>query len=191
MKVRRSVAVSALMIPIAALLATPSPGWAAPAAPQACHSDEGWIFTPTVNGGLILDGAGSPKILHNGTSHVSTLTLSQSGTATSSWTVTDSGGLSGGLDFGVIKVGSENTLGGSYTKSHAYSDTVSASISVGAGRYGILQGGTFRRKVTGTYAFNNGMCVYTKKATITAKLPKPADGFDTAENASGNVPWDA
>jgi hypothetical protein len=67
---------------------------------------------------------------------------------------------------------------------------VSATISIGVGHYGILQGGVFRRKVVGTYLYNNGYCKVSEKQTITVKLPRTVDGYDSTENSTGTVPWD-
>jgi hypothetical protein len=48
----------------------------------------------------------------------------------------------------------------------------------------------FRRYDTGHYGFDNGNCTVSNERTVTTKLPITADGFDTATNTTGRVPWD-
>lgn len=188
---RRSFAAASVLVAFGAVLVAPTGTWAEDIEPQACHSDQGWVFTPQSNNGLILDGAGNAKILHNGTNRVATLSMSHSASKTTQWAVNASWEPSAGFNFAIISASVSTKYGGSYSRSYYYDDAVSTTISVGPDRYGILQGGVFRRKVIGTYAYDTGNCTFRDKHTITAKLPKPANGFDTAENATGNVPWDA
>lgn len=187
-KKRIALAAASLTLPLISLAATPDVATATHS--RACVSERGWIFKAQQNNGLILDGVGTPRILHNGTNHNATLTLSQSGSGTSEWSFNTGTTPSSGVDFKVVKIGVETTFGGSYVRSQSSSGTWSAAITVGPDRYGVLQGGVFRRKVAGEYVFDNGQCEFTQRHTLTVKLPKPAEGFDTAENATGNIPWD-
>jgi hypothetical protein len=163
---------------------------ASPAAPQVCVTQAGYHFDNLVNHGLILDGKGVPKILHNGTKNSETLTFTQTASGTGQWSVNGSITATGGYDFEVIKASVSVTIGGSYTKSTTVSEQVSLKMTVPVGYYGILQGGVFRRYVTGHYYYVYGNCTVTKGSTIAVKLPFPNQGYDTTVNTTGKVPWD-
>jgi hypothetical protein len=159
-------------------------------APQVCATQSGYRFDSIVNHGLILDGKGVPKILHNGTKNLETLTFTQTSSGTVQWSVNGSITATGGYDFAVIKANVSVTVGGSYTKSTTVSETVTVKMTVPVGYYGILQGGVFRRYVTGHYYYVYGNCTFTQGSTIGVKLPFPNQGYDTTVNTTGKVPWD-
>jgi hypothetical protein len=176
-----------------ALLASPvmvGAAFASPTAPQGCVTQPGYQFDSIVNHGLILDGKGVPKILHNGTKNPETLSFTQAASGTGQWSVNGSITATGGYDFEVIKSSVSVTIGGSYTKSTTVSETVSIKMTVPVGYYGILQGGVFRRYVTGHYYYVYGNCTVTAGSTIAVKLPFPNQGYDTTVNTTGKVPWD-
>lgn len=185
---RISLAAASLALPLVSLAATPNVATATES--RACVSERGWIFKAQQNNGLILDGVGSPRVFHNGTNHNATVTLSQSGSGTSEWAFNTSTTPSGGIDFQIVKAGVETTFGGSYVRSKTSSGTWSVEITVAPDRYGILQGGVLRRKVAGEYVFDNGQCQFTQRHTLTVKLPKPVEGWESVENTTGNIPWD-
>jgi hypothetical protein len=184
---------AAIIFSATILLTTPfmaGPASASSAAPQVCSTQSGYRFDNLVNHGLILDGKGTPKILHNGTKNSETLTFTQTASGTVQWSVNGSITATGGYDFAVIKASVSLTIGGSYTSSKTVSETVTVTMTVPVGYYGILQGGVFRRKVTGHYYYVYGNCTHTTGSTITVKLPFPNQGYDTTVNTTGKVPWD-
>jgi hypothetical protein len=155
-----------------------------------CASDRGYYYYVTSDHGLVLDGKGKPTIVHNGTKNNETLAMSQSSSGTVQWSVNGEVGGSGGVDFGIVKIGVENKIGGSYTQSNSESQTKTVTITIRPGYYGILQTGVFRRYTYGHYGFDNGNCTVSNERTITTKLPITADGSDSTTNTTGRVPWD-
>ena len=185
---KRCISYTALvLLAIGASVAVSTP---ASAATSGCLSDRGNHFDVTSNQGLRLDGFGSPRILYNGTSSPATLSFTQSSTGTSQWQVNGSVSGTAGFDFLAIKGGVTATVGGSYTSSNAVNQTTTVNITVPVNQYGILQGGVFRRITQGHYFYDYGNCTYSAGSWPTTKLPVTADGFATATNSSGNVPWD-
>lgn len=186
--IRRPTLVPVVLAASTIVLLTGAPALAS--APDGCISTRGYLYGSVVNHGLVLDGMGTPKIFHNGTSSTATQSLAQSSTGTSQWSVNGSVSVTGSYEFGPIKAGVTATVGGSYTTSNGETQTVTATISIKPGYYGILQGGVFRRYTTGHYYYDNGNCTYTTGSTISVKIPVVADGYDSTTNTSGNVPWD-
>lgn len=155
-----------------------------------CVTKAGYRFGSIVNHGLILDGKGVPTILHNGTKNKITLHFTQTSSGTVQWSV--NGAITGtaGYDFAVIKASVSATFGGTYTKSTTVNKTFAFDMAVPAGSYGILQGGVFRRYITGRYYYQYGDCTSTAGSTLAVKLPFPNQGYDTVTNKTGTVPWD-
>lgn len=137
-----------------------------------------------------MDGFGKPRVLQNLSSGTNTITFTQTSTGTSQWQVNGSVSGTAGYDFAVIKAGVTVTVGGSYTTTNSVSQTTSINLPVPAGQYGILQGGVFRRITQGHYYYDYGNCTYSAGSYPTSKLPVVADGYATATNTTGNIPWD-
>jgi hypothetical protein len=187
MRTSRLARLSLVAVPLAgAFVAGPVAG----VANAACVSDRGPYYYVTSDHGLRLDGWGKPAIAHNGTQNNATLSMTQASEGTSQWLVNGELGGSTGFSWGPIKIGVEAKVGGSYSQTNSESQSKTLSITIRPGYYGILQTGVFRRYTTGHYGYDNGNCTFQPEKTITTKLPITADGYDTATNTTGNVPWD-